>query len=168
MKQKGVTLIEFLMVTLVISILLATIFTGYRGRNIELVLNRTASKLVADIERTREMSMSARAEQGSYSAGGYGVHFRNNWNDRYIIFTDINSDKQRNGAEDINTIYLEDGIIITSLSPSNQLDIVFVPPSPDVYIEGAEGDAMIRIAIESNPSKFKNIIINSAGLVYVQ
>lgn len=162
MNQKGVTLIEFLVVTLVISILLGTIFAGYRGRNKELVLQRVASKLTADIERTREMAMSA---QG-VSAGGYGIHFRNNWSGQYVIFADENSNQARSANEDMSTIIIENDIVI-ELS-SNKLDIVFVPPVPDVYIDGAEGNARIRVSIDGNPSKFKEIIVNSAGLVYVE
>jgi prepilin-type N-terminal cleavage/methylation domain-containing protein len=170
MNEKGVTLVEFLMVTVIIGILLGTIFAGYRGQNKELVLQRVASKMVADIEKTREMSMSAQADNGSYSAGGYGIHFRNTWSNRYAVFADIDSNRRRrnNGDEDVNTIYMEENILITSLNPSNQLDVVFVPPSPDVYIEGVEGESIIRIAIDTNPSKFKEIVINNIGLIYVR
>jgi len=168
MNQKGVTLIESLVVILVIGILLATIFTGYRGQNKMLVLQRTATKLVADIERAREMAMSAQGDGGSYSLGGYGMYFQGNWQDRYIIFADIDADRARSSSEDVSTIIIDDGIAISSLIPSNQLDVVFVPPSPDVYIEGGSDSASIRLIIEGNPSKYKDIIINSAGLIYVE
>ena len=168
MNEKGVTLIELLMVTAIIGILLATIFMGYRGQNKELVLQRVASKMVADMERTREMSMSSQSNDGNYSGGGYGIYLRNDWDNQYIIFADMDANRAMSASEDINTIYMEDNILITGLTPSNQLDIVFVPPSPDVYIEGIEGTAMIRLTIDTDPSKFKEIVISNTGLIYAR
>ena len=171
MNEKGVTLIELLMVTAIIGILLATIFMGYRGENKELILQRVASKMVTDMERTREMAMSAQSNEGNYSGGGYGIYLSDNSEDlkkQYTIFADTNSDQERSASEDIDTIYMEDNILITRLIPSNQLDIMFVPPSPTVYIEGVEGSAIIRIAIDTDSSKFKEIVISNTGLIYAR
>jgi len=168
MNEKGTTLIELLMVTVIIGILLTTIFMGYRGQNKELVLQRVANKIVVDMERTREMSMSSQSNKGNYSGGGYGIYLRNDWDNQYIIFADMDANKVRSESEDINTIYMEDNILITRLTPSNQLDIMFVPPSPTVYIEGLEGSAIIRIAIDTDSSKFKEIVISNTGLIYAR
>jgi len=170
--SQGMTLIEVLMVIAIIFILLGTSFVGYREKGEELGLQRAAFKVVADIERVRGMAMSAHEEKtsGEVPLGGWGIYFDSDNPYQYILFADLDADKFRktDATEDVETIYLEENIIIKNLSPSNPLDIVFSPPSPDVYLQGellSIDEVNIIIAITDDSSKTKTISINSVGLI---
>lgn len=172
LSTKATTLIEILVVLAVASILLGVSYFGYRERGQELALQRAAQKLVTDIERAREMAMSARKLEGSeiIPEGGYGFNFNISSPFQYILFADLPSpNKIYSGAtERVETISLETGIKLIGLVPSSPLNIVFLAPSPDTFIQaGAVNSAEITIAIESSPSKTKKIYINAAGLVSI-
>jgi len=169
---QGMTLIEILMVIAIIFILLGVSFVGYREKGEELGLQRAAFKVIADIERARGMAMSAQEEKisGEIPSGGWGMYFDDNNPYQYILFADLDADKFRktDATEDVEIIYLEKNIIMNNLSPSNPLDIVFSPPSPDVCLQGgllAIDEVKIIIAITDNPLKTKTISINSVGLI---
>lgn len=171
--SRGVTLIEVLVVTAIMFILLGISFVGYRERGEELKLQRVAFKVAADIERVRGMAMSAQEEEisGEIPEGGWGICFDTANPNQYILFADLDADKFRkiDASENVETIYLEDGIEIDGLLPSTPLDVVFSPPSPDVYLQGGLplNEVNIIIALINNPLKRKTIIVNSAGLVSI-
>jgi len=181
--SRGVTLIEILMVIAIMSILLGVSFAGYKQRGEELGLQRTALKVMADIERVREMAMSAeKLASGDVPIGGWGIHFDASLPNEYIIFADKTStpdhlyDPATEGVGDgFEKIILDenDKIEITLLSPTippNSLDVIFLPPSPNVFINSffpSSSDAKITIRLKNNHSKTKIITINSVGLITV-
>jgi len=170
--SRGITLIEVLVVTAIMFILLGISFVGYRERGKELELQRAAFKVMADVERVRGMAMSAQEEEfsGKVPAGGWGIYFDNGSLNKYIIFADktLPLDYSYDPAEGPGeTIFLEEGIILKIPASVN---IVFLPPSPDVYLQGGApllNEVNIIIALVNNPSKTKTITVNSAGLIYI-
>ncbi len=169
-KEKGMTLIEILVTTAIIGTLLAVSFLSYRPRGQELALQRSAFKIAADIESVREMAMSAQKDSsGDIPAGGYGIYFDTTNPFNYILFADLDASKSRksDGSEDVKSVEIEKGLVLKTLSPSNPANITFVPPSPNVYLQGGTiiGQVDIIIAIQTDPSKTKTIIVNKAGLI---
>ncbi|MBU3918729.1 hypothetical protein KKC63_02365, partial [Patescibacteria group bacterium] len=164
LKQQGTTLIEILITISMITILLGVAFWGYRDRGRELDLKRSALELVANLEKTREMAMSSTIIGGGTERpeGGYGIRFIKNQTS-YILFADRTDNKSYDaGAGELDsTIFLKDGVSITIVSPADTTDIVFSPPSPDVYINGSDTiSAEITIG---NSIRTEKIIINPAG-----
>ncbi len=159
-KEKGVSLIELLITVTVMSILLAVSFWGYKDRGRELAFERAVFNLTTKLEQVREMAMSAQEVGTERPEGGYGVHFT--IGNSYIIFVDSFADKVYTAADTVvDTVSLEEGTGISALSDT-PLDIVFEPPSPSVYINGALGTAEITL---SGAGRSRKIIINSAGLI---
>ena len=159
-KEKGVSLIELLITVTVMSILLAVSFWGYKDRGRELAFERAVFNFTTKLEQVREMAMSAQEVGTERPEGGYGVHFT--IGNSYIIFVDSFADKVYTAADTVvDTVSLEEGTGISALSDT-PLDIVFEPPSPSVYINGALGTAEITL---SGAGRSRKIIINSAGLI---
>jgi len=165
-------MIEILIVTAVMLILLGSCFIGQRQREREFELQRSVFKIITDIERAREMAMSAEKFGTEVPEGGWGIHFDNSSHTSYILFADIgpSPDKKYSGPSEIKeTIFLggekERVKLDSSFSP---IDIVFVPPSPDVYlwqeVEFVDDKVEITVGIE-DPVKTKTIIVNKAGLI---
>ena len=175
--QKGMTIIELLIVVAIIAILLGISFWGYHKRGEELSLRRVAYQMMSDIEKTREMAMSARKlSSGDRPEGGYGLNLDTASPGQYVIFADLGTspDKTYNGSsEAVETISLGTKIVIQGIkigsSPKNVVNIVFIPPSPDVYINTLSPSAPVEItlALKSDSSKIKKIFINSTGLVWI-
>lgn len=164
------TLVEVLITMAIIGILLAVSFLGYRPRGQELALQRSAFKIAADIESAREMAMSAQKHSsGDIPAGGYGVYFDTANPFSYILFADLDASKGRksDGSEDVKGLKIESGLTLSALSPSNPVNITFVPPSPDVYLQGGTTAEQVNIVItiQADPSKTKTISVNKAGLI---
>ncbi len=170
----GVTTIEILIVTAVMLILLGSCFIGQRQREREFELQRSAFKIITDIERAREMAMSAEKFGTDVPEGGWGIHFDNSSSTSYILFADLrpdpgtDPDKIYSGLSEIKeTIFLggekERVKLDSSFTP---IDIVFVPPSPDVYLQGGTvvDEVEITIGID-DPVKTKTVIVNKAGLI---
>jgi len=172
--SRGVTLVELLITVLIISIVVSISFLGYREMAQRLTLQRTAHQVVAEIERIREMAMSAQEFEGTSSIpeGGYGIYFNIGTPDQLILFADLGSapDKVYSGvAEEVERIYLDGAIEISAVSPSNPINIVFLPPAPNVYLVGGSSVTLVDITIvlKSDSSKTRKISINSTGLVSI-
>jgi len=162
MNSKGVTLIEVLITVTMIVILLSASFWGYKQRGRELELNRSVLEVISNIEKVREMAMSGQTQSGSRPEGGFGIHFVQASGD-YVIFVDANQNKLFDSGEEIETLELTEQMVFSFVSPSNPLDIVFIPPSPDVFINTAKTTAEIVLNYAGNTKK---ITVNSVGLIY--
>ena len=168
--NKGFTLIELLTVLFTVLLLTALLLPNYRSGNKSLALQRSASKLAQDLRLAQEMAMSSRKVAGTIPAG-FGIHFDVSTPDSYILFADFNGnyDRKIDGAEDLETINLEQGIIISGLSPVSVFSIVFFPPDPTVWINGLSSGVIGRITLSDQDGLNNQVIlVNNAGLIYVE
>ena len=165
--SSGVTLIEVLITISMITILLGVAFWGYRDRSREFDLKRSALELATNLEKVREMAMSARIVSGGIERpmGGYGIRFEKDYQG-YIIFLDNNTNQNYDAGEEIEELFFIEGISIKSITPTNVVDIIFIPPSPDVYINGSDTDSA-EITI-GNSSITKKITVNPVGLISIE
>lgn len=173
LSNSGTTLIEVIIVTIIAVILLGIAFLGYRGQGETLALRRNAYKVLADIEKTRELAMSAHKLEAGYAPdGGYGIYFDSNNRDRYIIFADNDLNRLYSGAgESVEIINFEQNIETHSVLPANPLYITFVPPSPDVYIDGNKlntNNAVIIIRLKNDHSQTATIKVSGRGVTWIE
>jgi prepilin-type N-terminal cleavage/methylation domain-containing protein len=167
-KEKGMTLIEILISVAIMSILLAIGFWGYKDKGEELAFEKAIIEISSNIEEVREMALSAKQIGGVRPTGGYGVYFEKN-KSSYIIFCDKNENKKYDGpTETEKTISLENISVINILPPrpDNAVDIVFIPPSPDIYVN-SDKTASAEITF-SGADKDRKIIINQAGVISIE
>ncbi len=172
--NRGTTLIEVLVVVIIASILLGAAFLEYRKRSQELALQRASHTLLAEIEKTRETAMSGRPlADGEAPEGGYGLYFNTDDRSGYIVFADEGPSPNHlyNSGEEVEIIFFEENIELHSVSPDNPLNIVFIPPSPDVFINASNlplTEAEITLRLKNDFSKRRTIKVNSAGLIFME
>jgi len=170
-KEDGISLIEVLITVTMMIILMGVAFWGYRERSNEFALRQSATEVATYIETVREMALSGQDITGGTERplGGYGVRFDSTISSSFIIFADDGDFQYGPGDTIEDTVSLRDGVRIRAVTPLNPVDIVFTPPSPDVYINGSEVDeATITLALEVDFTKIKIININPIGLITVE
>lgn len=169
LKRKGFTLIELLVVMAIIVIISGLSLVNWRGGEKQYALLRAANKLSQDLRRAEEMAMSSREFQGQIPKGGYGVYFKEQEKDHYILFADLNGNYSYDPGSDglIEDVKIEKDIQISQLS-SSPLTITFTPPDPIVTIKPDAPTATITLAIKTDPTKTRTIRVNKLGLVYIE
>jgi len=141
---------------------------NYHNTNKRSELGMVKQKLASDIRLAQNYSLGSKTYDGvNKPGGGWGVHFRNNLPSEYIIFADINGNLSYSANEARETKKLPAGVTINSFSPvkSNALDIIFYPPDPVIYINGAANANAIITLKENINNSTAAVTVNSFGLI---
>lgn len=170
-REGGFTIPELLVVVAVIMLMTGLILPNWKSGEQSLALDRVAHKAGQDVRRAQELSMRAEAftcTTGSIS--GYGVFFDQNTPTSYILFAECNGNNMYNdGVDGIvggEGITLESGIEIFSLSPSEEVSIVFEPPTPRVFVNGQEGvSAQVSFQRTDGVGAPRTLDISSKGVI---
>ena len=178
--KKGFTLIELLVIITIIAFMSVFVIPNLRFGEKQFAVQNSAHKLTQDLRRVQEMAMSSSEFNGIIPKGGYGIYFEKKAN-FYTLFADCSSDKQYdsigtqcNGASEkiLEQSFLDEKVFISNLkspSPMSELNIVFTPPDPTIYIEPGNG-SIANIFISYRPYEIpgKTIIVNKAGLIFIK
>ena len=173
-KRKSFTLIEILIVSVVIAILTSVTVVFFRPNRERVDLVLSAHQLAQDIRSVEDMALSGKKLPSGNIPHGYGIRVYDkndsNYPNKYIIFGDIDGSNNYNSGDEMirGPISLGKGIEIYSLSPNSPLDIVVVPPSPDIYVNDSSNDGTITLSLKSDTSEMIKIIVNSKGLIEIQ
>jgi|SRR3989344_3024940 len=168
---KGFTLIELLVVLAVILIITGIVIFNIGSERQNSTLMRSAQKLSLDLRRAQSFALSSKTYKTTGVPCGWGLHFNGIGSTNYVIFADFASSsncsdrdfiRAADGSEDFETINLESGITVSSLS-SGLSDIVFTPPEPTVTFTSAQTSANITL-INKN-SAIRAINVNKTGFI---
>ncbi len=169
--NKGFTLIEMLIVLAVIVIITGVVIFNIGTERQNSALLRSAQKLSLDLRRAQSFALSSKVFKTFGVPCGWGAHFNGVGSGSYIIFADLAvnqncSDRDfiraANGSEDFETINLESGIVVNSLS-GGLSDIVFTPPDPIVTFMPNQTSANITL-INKN-STTRAVTVNKTGFI---
>ncbi len=183
--HRGFTLAELVVVFAIMAIMAVAVVPSYLQQGSRTSLTRSSSLLVQEIRTALEMSLAAREIEGSgqefVPPGGYGVHIKATGNTyTAFLFADCNGDQKWNPAGESTcptgqerlpdkTIELEEGVEIVQLLPGNPLDVVFVPPTPEVYInENSDATGQADITLQGSGGATKIVSVLPTGLIYTQ
>jgi len=181
--NKGFTLAEVLIVIAIMLFLFPMVLTNYNTGDKQFSLYRSAHDLAQDLRSAQEMAMTGVQFDESFPAGGYGLFFEVNKNS-YILFADCDGDNKYDASgiatscaeassesggsypEKIQDLSLESGVIISSITPSSPLTIVFFPPIPVITIrpQPSSNEAVIELMLGG---RSKVVTINTVGLIDV-
>jgi len=170
--QRGFTIIEVIVGVAIIGMIAGLFLTNYRGGGIRTDLIGSAQKLASDTRLAQNFSLGTREFNGVAPQGGWGVHFDVSIPDSYIIFADNDGDYEYDiDGEKYSDANLSPNITIIDITVDgisvNDLDIVFSPPDPKTYINGAD-DKTARITLKESFNNTNKIIeVNFLGLIDV-
>jgi prepilin-type N-terminal cleavage/methylation domain-containing protein len=167
--KKGFTLIEVLVVLAIIFVLTSITFPSYRTAQRQYIIENAAQKLAQDIRRVEEMAMAAREHPGASVnfQRGYGIRLQTN-SSNYILFADLNNNRNYDPGEEIEISSLGENIRITNLSPGSPLTVVFLPPDPQAIITPSTSLATITLSLLGSSTFQRSIVVNAIGLIYVE
>ena len=167
----GFTLIELLVVVAIIVIISAIVIFNVGLQRQNSALLRSAQTLSLNLRRAQSFALSSKIYRATGVPCGWGLHFSGIDSTSYIIFADLAvspdcSDRDflrdGSGAEDFETVNLEAGIKINSLSGSLS-DIVFTPPDPIVNFTPGQTSANIILVNKNGATRAINI--NKTGFI---
>jgi len=174
LKDAGFTIVEVLVVLAIVAIISGFMVVNFRKGGESGKLQRSAQLIVQNIRKAQNMALSS-VEYGGAVPYAYGVFFDRDVINSYILFADLNPDSYRYNGEPpdkrIETINLERGIVIDSISPSPFLHIAFSPPNPLTFINVDRSEATITIKKEGAtcPSvNCRNITVKNTGWMTIK
>lgn len=163
----GFTLIELLTSITIIGIISSIFLVNYRSSEERSKLGMTIQKVATDIRLAQTYALGSNEFNGSFPVGGWGVHFDISVPGSYVVFADQNGDRIYDAAEKLKEEKLSTGIILDSLTiPGSVVDIIFLPPDPVTYINGAESSEVTVYFSDKNNYK-KGVKVNFLGLIDV-
>src|SRR3989344_3146611 len=168
---KGFTLIEMLVVLAIIVIITGIVVFNIGTERQNSALLRSAQKLSQNLRRAQSFTLSSKVFKTSGVPCGWGAHFNGTGSNSYVIFADLAvnqncSDRDfiraSNGSEDFETVNLESGITVSSLS-GGLSDIVFTPPQPSVTFTLDQTTASIVLVNKSGA--IRAVSVNKVGFI---
>ena len=174
--SNGFTLVELLVSAFIIALVSSVFMVNYHNTNKRSGLTMAKQKLASDIRLAQNNSLGSKDYNG---VNVWGVHFALSGPGEYIIFADkpvdgeLEGNKTYEADEAVETKTLPAGITINSLSPDDEVDVVFFPPNPVTYINGlAVYDNQARpariVLKESITNSTAAVTVNLFGLIDVE
>lgn len=171
MKHTGFTLVELLVIIAII-ILFTTLFVlSLRVGEKQLALARVVQRFSQDVNRTAELTLRAQNfECAIGNISGYGLYVSSSTPSSYLLFVECSGNEAYNqGLDDVlETVQLERGIQIDSVSPFPSMSIVFFPPAPTVFLNpGNQNQLQVTFKTEDY-SRTKSVLVNNRGAIDIE
>ena len=166
MNKKGFTIMELLVVIVIIGIASSVMVINFNKGEQNNKLQRSAQQVIQSIRKAQNLALSS-AEISGQIYDYYGVHFdKQTMPSSYYVFASL-LDKIYDTGEEVETINLEQGITISSISPiqNNKLDIIFLPPYAFVEFNPVASNSTIIIKKQDGtcPQDCRYIKVNDKG-----
>ncbi len=163
--KKGFTLIELLVSIGIFIIVTGMVVTNFRAGSRSDDLKIAAEALASNLRRAQNMGLAGEQIDGMTPPGGYGVNFKLNVPNSYIIFADKNGnlvyDVNMNEELPDGIITLPKDVVITGVSPAVTSNMVFKPPKPTIYINGDPSADVLAVTLKHNLSgNSRKILVN--------
>jgi len=152
--RNGFTLIELIISIGIVAIISSIGFINLVGYNQRKNIGLVGQEVVAVLRSAQNYSTSQ--ESGSQ----WGVHFENSTSSEEIDFYELFAGSSYSGSTVMQKVPLESGVIFSSPSTGESLDIVF---SAVTGLPGAS--STIKVTVSGNESVSSTIIINSNGQI---
>lgn len=169
--NRGFTLIEMLVVLAIIILLTGIVVFNVSTERQNSALLRSAQNLSLNLRRAQTYALTVKQFKTYGVPCGWGVHFNGADSTSYVIFADLAlaadcSDRDFvravNGSEDFETVNLETGVTVSSLS-NNLSDVVFSPPEPSVTFTPNQTVAIVTLINKNSSTRAINI--NKTGFI---
>lgn len=163
--SRGFTLIETIVTVFIVVILTTAFLANFRAGERRYALEQGRQQIIADIRRAQNMALSGREAIAGGTIYMYGLNFFLSQPAQYIIFGDKDNSKTYTAGDRVfASQILPAKIKIKNLTP-NPFDVVFEPPDPTVYLNGARPATGTIILEVEGTDLTRTITINTFGLV---
>ncbi len=170
--RQGLALIELLVAATIIVLLSSMMLLNVRGGQKQFALTRSANKMAQDIRRAQEMTMSMKEYIcPTANLRGYGMNMSKSDPIYYLVAVCDGT------TSVLETLTFEKGVKFQDLSyyKSGQwqtdiasLELYFTPPDPTVGLTAGAERIRITLSLETDQTKTKKILLNTAGLIEIQ
>ncbi len=172
----GFTIIEMLVIMGVLALLSGILIVYSRSGEMASNLIRQSAKMVADINRAKNLAITATSFTDSFGQEkrtcGYGIYFDiSTTPNQYIIFADTSFDcgtslyqRPSDGSNDLDVISILPSF---SLEIGNVQQVFFLPPDPEVFFTTLDGSNIreAEVEIKSDRGAVIGVRVNKTGQV---
>ncbi|MFH1759097.1 MAG: type II secretion system protein [Patescibacteria group bacterium] len=168
--NRGFTLIESLVVISLLAIMTSLLVLYNRTGEKQLILIKEKAQIVSIILKAKNLSFGALVEDaGTEIVCGYGVYLEGR---QYFIYRDLAGDcalSDHRYTPDVDGILTNDSFTLPVALEFSELemnDILFQPPTPDIFFDGSLALAAKTIKLADLERTIEaEIIINHAGQI---
>lgn len=176
--EKGFTLLEISVVSVIIVILSTVFLVNYKKGQTQFALERSAHQIAQALRISQDAALAGERINNVFPEGGYGVYFNKiSAPNSYISFADCGETPDKNytelsvacgglSSEMLKTNGLEEGIKISGIyinsSPADSLAVTFFPPDPVVSIASGANSASVVLTSDGYS---RTINIYRSGLI---
>lgn len=190
-KENGFTIFETLVATAIMVLIGSMIFANYSGAGDRFVTRGAAEEIASSIRQVQAYGLAVKefglTEPGAFP--GYGIYFRLNIPNAYVIFADSNGNFAYDPpGETVATTTLQSGVTIYDLCANEKtvgetptcaptsLTGVYLRPNPTVTLKGGSPTCTgygatwcdIEVKIKGKRGTTKTIVLWRSGQVSVE
>ncbi len=172
--QKGFTMSELIVSLFIIGLISTLVLSSYSSGRRVAELKISTQKLAADLRymQNNTLGLVKNDEDGSIPPGGWGLHIDTALSAKnYSYFTDDDAGHDFDSDEENKVIPMSGDIVIDSIkvdaADTTWTDIIFFPPDPATYINGASTSVAEITLKESKLGKTAKVFVNPYGLIEI-
>lgn len=192
-KSKAFTLIEFIVVITIASIIMTALIIQQGRWNNRLTVNTQAFELAMMIRQAQIYALGVKenpASTGDKFDVRYGVHMSQEAasapSDRYILFADLNNNNRYDSGEEVEQVYFKGGVRVlricrtqsnvmncNTITPAasndhRRLDIMFKRPVPDANIVYRNQFGDVLTTQPNKPAYIRVGTLSPSNFVYIK
>lgn len=159
-EQSGFTVLELLIIAAIFVIVAGLVLVNLKKGENQTSFLLATEEVASQIRMAQTQALTGSIQEEIVASGGFGLYFDLNQPDQYLLFRD-DGDQVYESAVDaaLSSTALPAGISLSALS-NDPLTIVFKPPKPTAYLNGALVDNSGDVYLTSDRIENKQGHIN--------
>ena len=160
-KSNGFTVAEIMTVLFIFLAMTALVLASFRRGEQRSQFLLITEQIASDMRKMQTQSLTGIIEEEIVASGGFGIYFDTANDDQYLLFRDDGDEDYTVADTDLETVLLPANFTLSDLL-LDPLTIVFKPPKPTIYINGAQAVNEVEIKLFSDKvsDKYGSVMLN--------